>query len=81
MSKIMMWTETDAKGFEAKCQFNEDLRSYEVMVCAKDNSRCRSESFPVQSEPVSGMSEADLNASVRIAENLTVDIEQALGDR
>jgi hypothetical protein len=40
VSKIMMWTETEAKGFEAKCLFNEDLRFYEVMACAKDNRLC-----------------------------------------
>ena len=80
MSKTIMWAETDAKGFEAECLFNEDQRSYEVMVCASGQRLCRSESFPVHAEPVPDMDEADRRQSIEIAERLTREVAQALGD-
>ena len=81
MSKSIMWAETDAKGFEAECLFNEDSRSYEVMVCASGRRLCRSESFTAHSDPMQGMSEADRRQSVEIAERLVIEIEHELGDR
>jgi len=81
MSKTIMWAETDANGFEAECLFNEDSRSYEVLVCASGRRACRSESFPVGSEPVAGMDEADRARSVRISETLVREISRDLGDR
>ena len=81
MSKTIMWAETDAKGFESECLFNEDSRTYEVMVCASGRRLCRSESFIAHSDPLQGMAEADRLQSVRIAERLVVEIEHDLGDR
>jgi hypothetical protein len=81
MSKSIMWAETDAKGFESECLFNEDSRAYEVMVCASGRRLCRSESFTAHRDPVQGMDEADRRQSVQIAERLVVEIEHELGDR
>ena len=81
MSKSIMWAETDAKGFESECLFNEDQRSYEVMVCASGRRQCRSESFAAHRDPMQGMDEADRRLSVAIAERLVVEIEHDLGDR
>ena len=81
MSKTVMWAESDVQGFEAECLFNEDSRTYEVMVCAKDPWLCRSESFSVQAEPVAGMDDADHVRSFLIAERLIKDVSHALGDR
>ena len=81
MSKAIMWAETDAKGFESECLFNEDQRTYEVMVCASGRRLCRSESFTAHSDPMQGMDEADRRQSVQIAERLVVEIEHELGDR
>ncbi|WP_448192347.1 hypothetical protein [Azospirillum sp. sgz301742] len=81
MSKAIMWAETDAKGFESECLFNEDQRTYEVMVCASGRRLCRSESFTAHTDPMQGMDEADRRRSVQIAERLIVEIEHELGDR
>ena len=80
MSKTMMWAETDVKGFETECLFNEDTRTYEVLVCAKGPWVSRSESFPVNAEPVLGMSQSDFHVSVQIAGRLVAEVEQTLGD-
>ena len=80
MSKTIMWAKTDAKGVETECLFNEDSRTYEVMVCAKGPWLCRSESFPVDAEPVLDMDDADRHQSIRIAERLTKEIVHALGN-
>lgn len=80
MSKTIMWVETDAEGFEAECLFNEDQRAYEVMVCASGKQLCQSESFPARTEPVPDMDPADRRLSVEIAERLTREVAQALGD-
>lgn len=76
-----MWAETDAKGFESECLFNEDSRSYEVMVCASGRRLCRSESFPAHCDPQQGMTDEDRRTAVAIAERLVVEIEHDLGDR
>ena len=81
MSKTMMWDETDAKGFESECLFNEDTRTYEVMVCTAGRGLCRSESFPARTDPAREMDEADRRQSVLIAERLVAEIERELGDR
>lgn len=81
MSKTMMWDETDARGFESECLFNEDSRCFEVMVCTSGRGLCRSESFPATRDPAQGMDEEDRLRSVRIAERLVADIERDLGDR
>ena len=81
MSKSIIWAETDAKGFEAECLFNEDSRTYEVMVCASGRRLCRSESFPTHRDPSQGMDDEDRRRSVEIAERLVVEIEHELGDR
>ncbi len=81
MSKSIMWTETDAKGFESECLFNEDSRTYEVMVCASGRRLCRSESFMAHTDPTQGMNETDRRQSVQIAERLVIEIEHELGDR
>jgi hypothetical protein len=80
MSKTVMWAETDARGFETECLFNEDSRTYEVMVCANEPRFCRSESFPVNAEPVPHMDEGDRSRSIRIAERLIKQIAHELGD-
>ena len=80
MSKTMIWTETDAKGFESECLFNEDSRSFEVMVCSSGRALCGSESFPAAIDPTHGMGEEDRRRSVMIAERLVADIERDLGD-
>ena len=81
MSKSIMWSETDAKGFESECLFNEDSRTYEVMVCASGRRLCRSESFSAHRDPQQGMTEEDRRTAVAIAERLVVEIEHDLGDR
>jgi len=81
MSKTIIWAETDAKGFESECLFNEDSRCYEVMVCASGRRLCQSEHFTAQTDPMQGITETDRLKSVRIAERLTVEIERELGDR
>ncbi|AWK88189.1 hypothetical protein [Azospirillum thermophilum] len=80
MSKTMMWAETDAQGFESECMFNEDQRSYEVMVCAKGRGFCLHESFPVQAEPMPDMHAEDRRRSIEIAERLTREVAHKLGD-
>ncbi|HYG86574.1 MAG TPA: hypothetical protein VD978_09975 [Azospirillum sp.] len=80
MSKDIMWTQADAKGFEAECLFNEDSRVYEVIVCCPDAKHSRSENFPAHAEPVPEMDEADRVHSMRVAERLIRDVEHELGD-
>ncbi|MCW2242186.1 hypothetical protein [Azospirillum canadense] len=80
MSKTMMWDETDSKGFESECLFNEDSRSFEVMVCTSGQAVCRSESFLAAIDPAQGMGEEDRLRSMMIAERLVADIERDLGD-
>ncbi|CAO3409106.1 hypothetical protein [Azospirillum largimobile] len=81
MSKTIMWAETDAKGFESECLFNEDSRQYEVMVCASGRRLCRSESFPAHSDPMQGMTDEDRRRALECAERLVTEIEHDLGDR
>ncbi|WP_114395534.1 hypothetical protein [Oleisolibacter albus] len=80
MSKTVMWSEIDAKGFESTCFFNEDPRSYEVMVCATGQRLCRSDSFPANTEPHQGMAQDDLHQSITVAGRLVTEIEHLLGD-
>ncbi|MBY6264185.1 hypothetical protein EI613_20000 [Azospirillum sp. 412522] len=80
MSKAIMWVETDARGFETECLFNEDNRSYEVLVCARGLGVDRSESFPVVEDPGLGMSPADLHRSIRLADRLVSEMDRSLGD-
>lgn len=79
MSKTIMWAEIDARGVETECLFNEDSRTYEVMVCAKGPWLCRSESFPVEAEPVLGMDDVDFLRSIRIAGRLVANVRHSLG--
>ena len=80
MSKAIMWAETDARGFETECLFNEDTRSYEVLVSAKGLGIDRAESFPVVEDPGLGMSPADLDRSIRMADRLVSEMDRSLGD-
>ncbi|WP_042689659.1 hypothetical protein [Azospirillum sp. B506] len=80
MSKAIMWAEADARGFETECLFNEDNRSYEVLVCAKGLGIDRAESFPVVEDPGLGMSPADLHQSIKLADRLVWEMERSLGD-
>ncbi len=80
MSKAIMWAETDARGFETECLFNEDTRSYEVLVCAKELGLDRAESFPVVEDPGLGMSPADLQRSIHTADRLVSEMDRSLGD-
>ena len=80
MSKAIMWAETDARGFQTECLFNEDNRSYEVLVCARTMGVDRAESFPVIEDPSLGMSADDLHRSIRLADRLVSEVERSLGD-
>ncbi|BAI74334.1 hypothetical protein AZL_a08030 (plasmid) [Azospirillum sp. B510] len=85
MSKAIMWAEADARGFETECLFNEDNRSYEVLVSAKGLGAKglgigRAESFPVVEDPGLGMSPADLHQSIKLADRLVWEMERSLGD-
>lgn len=80
MSKAIMWAETDAHGFQTECLFNEDNRSYEVLVCARAMGVDRAESFPVVEDPGLGMSADDLHRSIRLADRLVSEVERSLGD-
>lgn len=80
MSKMMMWAETDMRGFTAECLFNEDARTFEVLVSASGPWLCRSDSFPCGCEPVPDMAEADRDQSIALAERLIREVAQDLGD-
>jgi len=80
MSKAIMWAEADARGFETECLFNEDNRSYEVLVTAAGLGLDRAESFPVVEDPGLGMSPADLHRSIKLADRLVWEMERSLGD-
>lgn len=80
MSKAIMWAEADARGFETECLFNEDNRSYEVLVTATGLGLDRAESFPVVEDPGLGMSPADLHRSIKLADRLVWEMERSLGD-
>ena len=80
MSKAIMWAESDARGFETECLFNEDNRSYEVLVSAKGVGVDRAESFPVVEDPGLGMSPTDLDRSIKLADRLVWEIDRSMGE-
>jgi hypothetical protein len=81
MSKTIMWSQTDLRGFTAECLFNEDERRFEVLVSANGPWICRSDDFPAGAEPVPDMDDADLSTSVALAERLIHEVARDLGDR
>lgn len=80
MSKAIMWAESDVRGFETECLFNEDNRSYEVLVTAKGLGIDKAESFPVVEDPGLGMCPGDLARSIKLADRLVWEIDRSLGD-